>query len=631
MGTKKRYTPEMAVDLLAVSDVQISPDGSRVAFSVAPVGHIETNPTSAIFVAPSDGSSTPVCVVGRECNNSSPRWSPNGTSIAFLSDRAKRGESQLHVVHAGGGQPLRLTGVREGVSSPSWMPDGQALAVSVSRHGFEKRGESKSEIKVASERIRPRGLVLVPVLGGAGTPVGPEEGHVWSYAVSPDGTRVAAATSPSEDLSDSWDNVQLRIYPIQSNDIPVDIGRFSRPTDQITWSSDGNHLAFLTAKLPEAPHGCVWIVNTQTGELTALDERGMSQNWVGFEGSSLVVLSVEGQRTRLDTTDIAGKGCDRFDLPDELSRRWIRDVSLSSDGRTMAVLAEPDTAPADIWTVQDGSAATRITRMNPQLENIELSNLESLNWQSTDGTSIDGWLLRPPGAEDGTNLPLVVYVHGGPSWQWGNWFHGTWHDWAHILAARGFAVLLPNPRGSTGRGGDFTAANENDLGGLDFTDIMTGVDHLVERGIADPDRLGIGGWSYGGFIVAWALGKTGRFKAAIAGAAVTNWVSKIGTTDIRRMNESHFPGQLHEEPDALWERSPVRYLKDMQTPTLILHGEADPRVPVTQGLELYQGLKALGVDTEFVTYPRQKHAFHERAFQLDLLQRVCDWYERYLK
>jgi dipeptidyl aminopeptidase/acylaminoacyl peptidase len=620
----------MAVDLLAVSDVQISPDGSRVAFSVAPVGHVETNPISAIFVAPSDGSTTPVCVTGRECNNSSPRWSPDGSSIAFLSDRLKRGESQLHVMPTGGGQPLRLTEFAGGVSSLAWMPNRQALIASVSRRALERKSETGSEIRVASERARPRGLVQVPAHGGACTPVGPSEGHIWSYAVSPDGARIAAFMSPTEDLSDSWDNMRLSIFSIQSGDSPLDVSRFSGPPDCAAWSADGHYLTFLANKLPEARHGRAWVVDAQTGELSALDERGMTQNWIGFDGSSLVVLSVESQRTRLDVADAAGKAWEQIELPDELAERWIRGVSLSADGRTMALLAEPETAPADVWTTTNGGSVTRVTQMNPQLANVALSNLEPLSWQSTDGTSIDGWLLRPPGTEDGGNLPLVVYVHGGPSWQWGNWFHGTWHDWAHVLAARGFAVFLPNPRGSTGRGGDFTGVNDNDLGGLDFDDIMTGVDHLIERGIADPNRLGIGGWSYGGFIVAWAVGKTNRFKAAVAGAAVTNWVSKIGTTDIRRMNEANFPGQLHEEPDALWERSPVRYLKDMKTPTLIVHGEADPRVPVTQGLELYLGLKAMGVDTEFVTYPRQKHAFHERASQLDLLQRVCDWYEKHL-
>ncbi len=631
MGNATRYTPEMAVDLLTVSDVQVSPDGTWVAYCVAPIGHLETIPTSAIFVAPSDGSAPPVNLTGREHNNSMPRWSPDGRSIGFLSDRVKRGESQLHVVPATGGEPLRLTDFRDGVSSLAWMPDGQTLVASVSRRGIARTPESRSEIKVASEQPRPRGLVLVPAHGGSAIPVGPDQGHVWSYAISPDGARLALFTSPTENLSDTWNSVQLRVLALDGGCKTVEIGPFSGPNDRIVWSPDGKHLAFVGYKLPEARHGRVWVADACTGEMKALDERGTTQTWVEFDGDSLMILSVDGQRTRLDTTDITGTNWERLDLPEELQQRWVRGVSRSADGRSLALLAEPDSEPADVWTVRDSGPAVRLSRCNPQLAHVSLTDLEPLSWKSTDGTEITGWLLRPPCVPQGEKLPLVVYVHGGPSWQWGNWFHGTWHDWAHVLAARGFAVLLPNPRGSTGRGGDFTSANESDLGGRDFEDIMTGVDHLIDSGVADPQRLGIGGWSYGGFITAWAVGKTNRFKAAVAGAAVTNWVSKVGTTDIRRQNESNFPGQLHEEPDALWERSPVRYLNDIATPTLIVHGEADPRVPVTQGMEFYLGLKAVGVDTELVTYPRQKHAFHERAFQLDLLQRVCDWYERYLK
>jgi dipeptidyl aminopeptidase/acylaminoacyl peptidase len=273
----------------------------------------------------------------------------------------------------------------------------------------------------------------------------------------------------------------------------------------------------------------------------------------------------------------------------------------------------------------------RLTNLNPQLDTFALSEMEEVEWQGSDGMPLRGWLLLPPGLAGDAPLPLVVNVHGGPSWQWGNWFHGTWHDWAQALTARGFAVLLPNPRGSTGGGERFESANRSDLGGLDFEDVMLGIDLLIERGVADPERLGIGGWSYGGFLTAWAVTQTDRFKAAVAGAAVTNWPSKVGTTDIRPYNEANFPGPLHETPDALWERSPVRYLKAVNTPTLIVHGEADPRVPVGQGYEFYLGLKAVGVPTELVTYPRQAHAFHERAFQLDLLKRTCDWFEKYLK
>lgn len=625
-----QYTPEMAVDLMIASDIQVSPGGDHLVFALAPIGHADTNPTSTIVFGVSDGSFPTEALMDRSSNNTSPRWSPDGRLIVFLSDRASRGTQQAYISQTYPGEPLQVTSIAGGVSSPAWIPDGSGLIVSANRWAIAGEADPKSEIQVASEQPRPRGLVLVPRLGGDWRQVGPTSGHVWSFAISPDGERLATFTSDTDLLSDAYDSVRLRIGSIDGESVIHEIGPFNGAAERIVWSSDGRHIAFIASKLPDARDSCIWVVNTGTGELTRFDDRGMTQSRVDFYETGLLVLSVNGQKTQLDTVDLSGAHWERYDLPEAIGDQWLRGVSVSKNGSVLACIAEPDIAPGDVWTVSRDGMVYRATHLNPILETVALSHLEPLQWKSTDGLTVEGWLLRPPNAQPDQRLPLVTYVHGGPSYQWGNWFHGTWHDWAHNLAARGFAVFLPNPRGSTGKGGAFTSANQADLGGLDFDDIMTGIDALVDRGIADNDRLGIGGWSYGGFIVAWAIGHTDRFKAAVAGAAVTNWVSKVGTTDIRRQNESNFAGQLHEAPDDLWERSPIRYLANMTTPTLIVHGAADPRVPVSQGMELYLGLKAVGVDTEFVSYPRQKHAFHERAFQLDLIQRLCDWYEHYL-
>ena len=301
--------------------------------------------------------------------------------------------------------------------------------------------------------------------------------------------------------------------------------------------------------------------------------------------------------------------------------------SVSKDGKRLALIWSDGDKIEEVYTGAPFGDSKAVPEFGKDF-NSGLSPVEHVTWMC-DGHEIEGLLHLPHGYEKGKRYPLVVEIHGGPSWQWGNWFHGTWHDWGQILAAAGYAVFMPNPRGSTGRGGQFTGANRFDFGGGDFDDIMTGIDLLIERGVADPDRLGICGWSFGGFMTAWAVGHTDRFKAAVAGAAPTNWVSKIGTTDIRPYNEWNI-GEVNADPDRPWERSPIRYVRNVTTPTLMVHGQADVRVPVTQATEFYAALKATGVPTDMVSYPRQGHAFHERAFQLDLLQRLVGWFERYL-
>jgi dipeptidyl aminopeptidase/acylaminoacyl peptidase len=596
---------------------------------VAPAGHPTTDRISTIFVVPSDGSSPPRALTDADHNNVAPRWSPDGRTLAFLSDRPVRGEAQLCVVPAGGGEVLRLTTLPGGVANAAWTPDGRSLAFTATRQALAGAGAPASEINVASEQWRPRAVATVGAQGGAPRLIGPAAGHVWTYAVAPDGRRTAAFVSPTEDLAGSWDNLNLVLFDAEGGDERV-LGRFNGLGAQLVWSDDSRRIACLASRLPDDGDARVFIVDTDTGEMSALPSREMTPTAVRFHGDDLLVHAVDGQRTRIDRTDPLGAEWERYSLGPEGDAGWVAtgaDLDITRQG-TAFLRADPR-RPYDVYLAREGGPANRLSTLNPQLDGVALADLRPLEWRSPDGLRVEGWLALPPGREGERRLPLIVEVHGGPTWQWGNWFHGTWHDLAQTLAARGFAVFLPNPRGSTGRGGAFVDANRHDFGGRDYDDIIAGLDMLIDEGIADPDRLGICGWSFGGFMAAWAITRTQRFKAAVAGAAPTNWVSKIGTTDIGPFNEWNL-GRVWDEPDRAWERSPIRYLRHVTTPTLIVHGEADKRVPVTQGVELYLGLRGGGIDTELVTYPRQEHSFHERAFQLDLLERTVGWFERFL-
>jgi dipeptidyl aminopeptidase/acylaminoacyl peptidase len=254
-----------------------------------------------------------------------------------------------------------------------------------------------------------------------------------------------------------------------------------------------------------------------------------------------------------------------------------------------------------------------------------------VRWQSDAGVEVEGVLIKPVGYEDGQRYPLVVQVHGGPTWAWVDRFYGSWHDWGQMLAGRGYAFLMPNPRGSTGRGPEYTSANFNDIGGGEFRDLMAGVDYLIERGIADPERLGVGGWSWGGYMTAWTVSQTDRFKAAVMGAGLPNMISDNGLGDIPSANLSYFDQSPYHDPQPYFDRSAIKHIRNAVTPTLILHGGADKRVNPAQGQEMYIALRTLGVPVTFVTYPREGHGISERKHQIDLMNRVIDWYGRYLQ
>jgi dipeptidyl aminopeptidase/acylaminoacyl peptidase len=306
-------------------------------------------------------------------------------------------------------------------------------------------------------------------------------------------------------------------------------------------------------------------------------------------------------------------------------------VSVAQDERTVATSITGFKPPPNISVCSLDSAECRqITDLFPELVEYPTAHVEHLEWSSPDGTPVEGYLRFPNNYQSGVRFPVVVVPHGGPSAAYTPMYGFGTGSWIHSATARGIGVFQPNPRGSWGRGHAYQAANVGDLGGGDWQDINSGIDYLVERGLADSGKLGIWGWSYGGYMAAWAITQTDRFKCAVAGAPITNYESNYGIVSIRAWQSVCMGCDVYDEPELHRDRSPLTHVKRVKTPTLLLHGEQDKDVPPEQSLEFYTALKHFGVTTQCVTYPREPHGFKERGHQIDMIRRSIEWIERYL-
>lgn len=628
-------TTEQLVTHRRPSDPQISPDGERIAFTLRPVSKEKEHPESAIWVVSFAGGEPRQFTAG-QWDDEEPRWSPDGRRLAFLSDRAERGKKSVYIMPADGGEARRVFDQQGDMEQLSWSPDGRFLAVLFTDPETEeekKRKEERDDARVWDTDYKYQRLWVIDVEAGTAKAVSPEGRQVWTYAWSPDSERLALNLTPTPRIDDIFLENEVVIVPRAGGE-PTPVFRQIGMAEHLTWSQDGKYLAYR-ARAGRVVHGdYVYRIPVEGGEPVCLTPGydGTSEAlWplgrdallmVADEGVNMTLyrLSWEGERERL----LAGEPLGTF----------APVATADASGQRIAVVWEDARHAPDVWVLSRDDislALQRRTHFNPELEAAALGELEIVRWESDPGVEVEGLLFKPVGYQEGQRYPLVVQIHGGPTWLWTNQFAATWHEWAHALAGRGYAVLMPNPRGSTGRGPEYSNALFGDVGGCEYRDIMAGVDYLIERGIADPERLGVGGWSWGGYMTAWIVSQTTRFKAAVMGAGLPNMISDNGLGDIPSANLSYFETSPYHDPEPYFERSAIRYIRNATTPTLILHGEEDRRVAMAQGQEMYVALRTLGVETQFVTYPREGHSIQERKHQVDLIDRVIGWFDRHLR
>jgi len=546
---------------------------------------------------------------------------------------------QVWRIAVSGGEAEKVTSLEGGAAAFALSPDGTGLAVAseIAETDAEKDArEAGKDWKVAGDDRSVRRLWVLDAATGEGDPVTPAGFHVSSFSWAPSGEAIAIIAADASGSNETYFNSRLEV--VELSDLSVRLvseDARGRPS----WSPDGSRIAFTYRQRVEGmtlPAAVIGVIGADGAGLELLGDRhgGTLVNPVWMPGGErLLVLDAHGVRAELSTVSTGDSKVERIeqlDIP-----YYFRDTfDVSRDGTRIVFLKGSAESPPEVWVREEGlfSRSHRLTRVHAWLEDREMPEAKVVRWKSRDGTEIEGVLWLPRDFRKDGSFPAVVNVHGGPMWAWWYGWHGNWHDWAIPLASRGFVVLLPNPRGSLGYGAGFARANFDDFGGGDYEDVVAGADFLVSEGYASRDRLGIGGWSYGGYMTSWAVTQTARFKAAVAGAAVTNLFSFHGTTDITpTFLEEYFRDVAYARSEMYRSRSPVDHVGGARTPTLVLHGEEDARVPVGQGYEMYHGLRQSGADCELVVYPREGHSFSEIHHRIDLLERVIGWFEQYLK
>jgi dipeptidyl aminopeptidase/acylaminoacyl peptidase len=640
--------PERIVDLREVKDIQVSPNGKLVAFVVtepADRARPENVRNTDIWVVPSDGSHAAHPYAASTGSETSPRWSPDGKVLAFLSDRGERASSgdprkqQLYLLRIDGGEARQLTNIRGGVGLFAWSPDGRMIAFTSKdplTDAEEQKERERDDAIYVGGNLKYSRLWVVSTGNRELHQIPTQDLNVHNVAWSPDSSALALYVSSMPTSNDIYWHLSLIVVnSVTGARLTAISDNVAGYTDYFTppkWSPDGLTIAFFEFT-PRRISRWLSLASIDGGKtrpvLKSFHGTIRRVEW-GGDSKHLIAESNEGARDRFLRVDSV---TDTFEPLEVQTALTGPDFSVSQDGRTIAYAYEAGDTPTEVWSVTMGSPPRRLAQFNPQVKGWQTGQVEQMSWRSkADGLTIYGVLVRPPGYRAKTAYPLIVLVHGGPEWAWWTGWHCSWLLWAQMLATRGYAVFLPNPRGSTGQGGEFSEANLNDWGGKDFQDIMDGVDELVKQGVADPERLGIGGSSYGGYMSMWAVTQTNRFKAAVSVAGISNLSSFNGTTDITPdFLGVYFPGPYFERQSLLDSRSAMTFLKNCRTPTLVLHGGNDVRVPPSQSLEFYNGLKVQGVKTDLVIYPRESHGIFERAHQIDMLKRVIAWYGLYLK
>ena len=629
-SSPKLLTPEASLNMRSISDLQFSPDGNRLAFVVTEPAKGERRARHIWLYEKRSGAVRQFTYSPK--SEFSPRWSPDGKQLAFISDRDE--QQQIYAMRADGGEANALTKGKRGVSSFAWSPDGKLiafLAPDAKTEAEEKKEKDKDDAHVTDKEDKHARLWLLTLDTSEAKALTETKWEIREAVWHPAGTglMLSATDHPESDQNTErifffrlWETAGSERKAVNTM---TELLAPRGPFGDIRIASDGQRMAFIGCREDgPSPHDLMLArhgdKSTQNLTGASVDRPVFDYRW--SKDGGLIAIVEDGFHTKFVAFTAEGALRDVPTIPVNPNA-----FSLSDSGE-VAFAGHTGTAPPELWVWDQKGAPKQVSHLNESWRQYTLSAPEFYKYKSFDGQEIEAGLLKPLGYDGKSKLPLIAVIHGGPT--------GAWSDsieaWGQLLATHGYAVFYPNIRGSSGYGQKFIEMNRGDWGGGDYRDVMAGVDDLVAKGIADPDKLAIGGWSYGGYMSEWAITQTTRFKAAVSGAGLSNLISEYGTEQGPSYDEWFYGVPYDPEKVAgFLNSSPFVHLRNVKTPTLILQGDSDPVDPLGQSQELYRGLKRYGVETELVVYPREPHGFHEEKHLLDRLNRILAWYDKYLK
>jgi dipeptidyl aminopeptidase/acylaminoacyl peptidase len=662
MGEKRFLKAEDLYELKSVTDPQFSPDGKKCVFVQTEMLEKKNDYASNLYIIDIEKDGKPEQWTFGEFRNHSPRWSPDGSKVAFVSNRSEK--NQVFVMNASGGEARQVTNFKNGASGPVWSPDGSKIACAVWLKPEDDLAESE-EVKKEESKLEPfvaeemkyksdaagfwdgkfKQIATVEVMNGKAELLVKGEADYHLQCWSPDGgTIVYSADVTSErDFSFKSDLWLLDVGTGKPKKMTDGNGYFGNAE----FSPDGKYLGYTghereyeNATLPK-----LWVREMETGSVQCITEymdvlvgdavagdfqQGASSPGLlwGEDCESMYFLASDQGNTAIYFANLTGEI-----YPALLDQQHVYGYTLDRiSQRIIAAISNP-VLPGELFLLEVTTGETKqLTAVNENyLESISLSKPEPISFSASDGTPLHGWIMKPAGYDKGKKYPLILEIHGGPHAMYAN----TYFNEFQLLSSEGYGILYINPRGSHGYGQQFVNAVRGDYGGGDFQDVMDAVDYALDNyDFIDPDRLGVTGGSYGGFMTNWIVGHTNRFKAAVTQRSISNWISFYGVSDIGYyFTEWQIKADL-KDLETLWKHSPLAYIEQVNTPLLILHSEKDYRCPIEQAEQLFIALKRQGKKTKFIRFPESNHELSRSGkpnLRLKRLEYIVNWFDEHLK